>query len=119
MRVCSSAPTTSKRAGASSSRYSMPGPMTGSTRFRFIPRAARGRWKPPLGSNAPGDTGGPSDAKTNHGKPANMQIDVLADADGFARHVADWLLGLALERHGDFGVVLSGGSTPRPIYELL
>jgi 6-phosphogluconolactonase len=48
-----------------------------------------------------------------------MQIDVLADADGFAHRVADWILGLALEATGDFAVVLAGGSTPRPIYGLL
>jgi 6-phosphogluconolactonase len=48
-----------------------------------------------------------------------MQIDVSADADGFARRVADWMLGLALERNGDVAVALAGGSTPRPIYALL
>jgi 6-phosphogluconolactonase len=48
-----------------------------------------------------------------------MQIDVSANADIFARRVADWLLGLALESHGDFAILLSGGSTPRPVYALL
>jgi 6-phosphogluconolactonase len=48
-----------------------------------------------------------------------MQIDVSADADDFARRVADWLLGLALENDGDFAVSLSGGSTPRSVYERL
>jgi 6-phosphogluconolactonase len=48
-----------------------------------------------------------------------MQIEVLADADVLARRVADWLLGLALEQNHDFGIVLAGGSTPRPVYERL
>ena len=48
-----------------------------------------------------------------------MQIDVSADAEGFAQRVADWILGLALEATGDFGVVLAGGETPRPVYERL
>ncbi|HMI95404.1 MAG TPA: 6-phosphogluconolactonase [Micropepsaceae bacterium] len=48
-----------------------------------------------------------------------MQIEVLTDADGFASRVADWLLGLALEENHDFAILLSGGSTPRPIYERL
>ena len=48
-----------------------------------------------------------------------MRIDVLADADGFARRVADWMLALALEQTRDFAVALSGGSTPRNVYERL
>ena len=48
-----------------------------------------------------------------------MQIDVLADADSFARRVADWMLEVALEQTGDFAVALSGGSTPRNVYERL
>jgi 6-phosphogluconolactonase len=48
-----------------------------------------------------------------------MQIDVSADAAAFAHRVADWILGLALEATRDFAILLSGGSTPRPIYELL
>jgi 6-phosphogluconolactonase len=48
-----------------------------------------------------------------------MQIDVSADADGFARRVADWIMRLALETAGDFAILLSGGTTPRPVYALL
>ena len=48
-----------------------------------------------------------------------MQIDVSANGVVFARRIADWLLGLALENNGDFAVLLSGGSTPGPVYELL
>ena len=48
-----------------------------------------------------------------------MHVEVLADADGFAGRVADWMLGLALEQAGDFAVALSGGSTPRNVYERL
>src|SRR5258708_7618882 len=47
------------------------------------------------------------------------EIEVLPDSQAFARRIADWLLGLALEQSGDFAVVLSGGSTPKPIYECL
>ena len=48
-----------------------------------------------------------------------MQIEVLGDGEAFAHRVADWILGLALEQRGDFAILLSGGSTPRPIYALL
>jgi 6-phosphogluconolactonase len=48
-----------------------------------------------------------------------MQVEVLADADGFARRTADWMLGLALEQTGDFALALAGGATPRGVYERL
>ena len=48
-----------------------------------------------------------------------MQIEVLADADGFSRRVADWMLGLALEQTRDFAVALAGGATPKGVYERL
>ena len=48
-----------------------------------------------------------------------MQIEVLSDAEVFAHRVADWILGLALEQSGSFAVMLTGGSTPKPIYECL
>lgn len=41
------------------------------------------------------------------------------DGEALARHAADWLCGLACASHGDFAVCLSGGSTPRRLYELL
>ena len=48
-----------------------------------------------------------------------MQLEVRADADRFACRVADWVLGSALEQNQDFAVALSGGSTPRGVYERL
>jgi 6-phosphogluconolactonase len=46
-------------------------------------------------------------------------LEVLADPDALARRVADWLLGAALAKTGSFAIALSGGSTPRRLYELL
>jgi 6-phosphogluconolactonase len=46
-------------------------------------------------------------------------VVVLPDAAFVARHAADWLLSLALAKQGRFVVSLSGGSTPRTLYELL
>src|SRR5271156_4257691 len=40
-------------------------------------------------------------------------------AETLAHEVADWLCGLAQEKDGAFGVCLSGGSTPRRLYERL
>ena len=48
-----------------------------------------------------------------------MQFEVLADADGFASRVADWILAMALQQTGDFAVALSGGSTPKVVYQRL
>jgi 6-phosphogluconolactonase len=41
------------------------------------------------------------------------------DAEALARGVAEWLCALALARQGAFAVCLSGGSTPRRLYEVL
>jgi 6-phosphogluconolactonase len=41
------------------------------------------------------------------------------NAETLARHVAEWLCGLAQKGHHAFAVSLSGGSTPRRLYELL
>lgn len=49
----------------------------------------------------------------------DIQIEVLKTPDAFARGVADWLLATAVAKQGRFAVALSGGETPRPIYELL
>jgi 6-phosphogluconolactonase len=48
-----------------------------------------------------------------------MQIEVLGEAASLARRVADWMTDCALEQSGDFAIALSGGSTPRGIYEQL
>jgi 6-phosphogluconolactonase len=47
------------------------------------------------------------------------RLEILADPATLARRVADWLLAAALEKDGVFAVALSGGSTPRPLFELL
>jgi 6-phosphogluconolactonase len=47
------------------------------------------------------------------------RIDVRADGDAVARHVAEWLTDLAIATPGRFAVSLSGGSTPKTLYGLL
>ncbi|HLY78904.1 MAG TPA: 6-phosphogluconolactonase [Caulobacteraceae bacterium] len=49
----------------------------------------------------------------------NGHIEVQADPPSLARHVAEWMTGLALAAPGPFRVSLSGGSTPKALYELL
>jgi 6-phosphogluconolactonase len=50
---------------------------------------------------------------------AKTKLEILADPDALARRVADWLLAAALAKDGLFAISLSGGSTPRRLYELL
>ncbi len=45
--------------------------------------------------------------------------EVLADPQALAKRVADWLLELALAKDGAFAICLSGGSTPKRLYQLL
>ncbi len=47
------------------------------------------------------------------------RIDISADGAAVARRVADWLIERALATPGRFAVSLSGGSTPKALYELL
>ncbi|HEU5017358.1 MAG TPA: 6-phosphogluconolactonase [Pseudolabrys sp.] len=47
------------------------------------------------------------------------RLDVLPNAEAMAQHVAAWLLELARAKQGVFAVCLSGGNTPRRLYELL
>ena len=49
----------------------------------------------------------------------DARVEILADAEVLAQHAADWLLGLSRAKAGVFSVALSGGSTPRLLYELL
>ncbi|MGV8996164.1 MAG: 6-phosphogluconolactonase [Parvibaculaceae bacterium] len=51
--------------------------------------------------------------------PSEFKLEVLADPDALANRVADWMLDLALAKAGLFSVCLSGGSTPRKLYERL
>lgn len=47
------------------------------------------------------------------------RIEVLPDPPALARRVAEWMTAAALAAKGPFRVSLSGGSTPRRLYELL
>lgn len=46
-------------------------------------------------------------------------VEIVADAEALARRAADWLVTAARAKEGVFAVALSGGSTPRRLYELL
>lgn len=46
-------------------------------------------------------------------------LEVLADADTLARRAADLMAAAAVAKDGPFAVALSGGSTPKRLYQLL
>jgi len=46
-------------------------------------------------------------------------LEVFADSQTLARAVAGWMLGLAVAKNGAFAIALSGGSTPRMLYQCL
>jgi 6-phosphogluconolactonase len=50
---------------------------------------------------------------------SGAKLDISADAQALAGRVADWLLAAAQAKAGRFAVCLSGGSTPRRLYETL
>jgi 6-phosphogluconolactonase len=52
-------------------------------------------------------------------KPFEAKSETLADAEALSHRVADWLLELATAKDAIFAVNLSGGSTPRLLYERL
>jgi 6-phosphogluconolactonase len=47
------------------------------------------------------------------------RIEILPDPLALAHHVAEWMTQAALAANGPFRVSLSGGSTPKILYELL
>jgi 6-phosphogluconolactonase len=47
------------------------------------------------------------------------RIEILPDPAALARHVAEWMTSAALEANDTFRVSLSGGSTPKTLYQLL
>jgi 6-phosphogluconolactonase len=47
------------------------------------------------------------------------KVEISADAEALARRAADWLIAAAKATDGNFAIALSGGSTPRRLYELL
>ena len=51
--------------------------------------------------------------------PSEAKLEILADPEALSRRVADWMLELATAKDGVFAVALSGGSTPRRLYEHL
>jgi 6-phosphogluconolactonase len=50
---------------------------------------------------------------------SQAHLEVLADPEALARRVADWLLEISTAAGGVFALALSGGGTPRRLYELL
>ena len=50
---------------------------------------------------------------------SETRLEILADAEELARRVADWLLTAATATDGLFAIALSGGATPRRLYEHL
>jgi 6-phosphogluconolactonase len=48
-----------------------------------------------------------------------FELEILSDPAALARRAADWLLDLILRTDGIFALGLSGGGTPRTLYELL
>jgi 6-phosphogluconolactonase len=46
-------------------------------------------------------------------------VTVVADAEALARHAATWIAGLVAAREGPFSIALSGGSTPKRLYQIL
>jgi 6-phosphogluconolactonase len=51
--------------------------------------------------------------------PPTAHIETTADADALAHRAAMWIVDLAAPSRGRFALCLSGGSTPRRLYEVL
>jgi 6-phosphogluconolactonase len=51
--------------------------------------------------------------------PFEATLEILADPEALSHRVADWLLEMATAKDGIFSISLSGGSTPRRLYERL
>jgi 6-phosphogluconolactonase len=51
--------------------------------------------------------------------PASHPLQSFADPEALARYAAQWLCNRALAGAGNFAICLSGGSTPRRLYEIL
>jgi 6-phosphogluconolactonase len=49
----------------------------------------------------------------------DARLEILANPEALVRRVADWLLAMATVQNDVFAIALSGGATPRPLYELL
>jgi 6-phosphogluconolactonase len=51
--------------------------------------------------------------------PATPSVEIATDLEALARRAAAWIVGLAAASRDRFAIGLSGGSTPRPLYQLL
>ncbi len=51
--------------------------------------------------------------------PPGAELEIVVDREALARRAAEWLLALAVAKKGVFNVALSGGTTPRRLYEVL
>jgi 6-phosphogluconolactonase len=49
----------------------------------------------------------------------SIQVQVVNDADTMADRIADWLIQLAYEKGDHFSLCLSGGATPKTLYQRL
>jgi 6-phosphogluconolactonase len=54
---------------------------------------------------------------TEEAVASDQKLRIFRDPVALAEGVADWLLGAAKQKDGAFAVALSGGSTPRALYE--
>jgi 6-phosphogluconolactonase len=52
-------------------------------------------------------------------KPSNAKLEILDDPQTLSRRVADWMLEVARAKDGVVAIALSGGSTPKILYERL
>src|SRR5438067_1676416 len=50
---------------------------------------------------------------------ARPRMDISADPEALAHRVAQWITDLACHANGRFSIALSGGSTPKRLYQLL
>ncbi len=50
---------------------------------------------------------------------SDAKLEILADPEALAHRVAAWMLEAAMAKEGVFAVALSGGSTPRLLYQRL
>jgi 6-phosphogluconolactonase len=51
--------------------------------------------------------------------PSEARLEMLADPEALSRRVANWMLAAANAKDAVFAIALSGGSTPRRLYEHL
>ena len=50
---------------------------------------------------------------------SDVRLEMLVDREALSRRVADWMLEVATTKEDAFAIALSGGSTPRRLYQLL